>query len=463
MQFALIVIGAMVGLALDSGGWSSLFGMVLGGFAGYALAELSSLRARGGELEKDVRALKEKLAAVQRQQAAMDLTQRAIELEQRRAGGSAEKPETAPSVGPANAHTTGSLTEPEFDSAAGVEWDATVRRQVDTPAGAPRSHSPIPPARATPASAAESGWSRAAQGISASSRAEKGRIPVFESYETSEGAKTAGTPGEPGDQAPEPIFHFLREFFTGGNTLVRVGVLILFFGVAFLLRYLAEHTHIPIQFRLGGVACGGVALLILGWRLRVRRPGYALAIQGGGVGILYLTAFAALRLYSLLPPAAGFAIFVFLAAFSALLAVLQNSQAFALLAVTGGFLAPILASTGAGSHVVLFSYYAIVNASILVIAWYKAWRPLNFAGFAFTFIISTAWGVLHYHSSLFASTEPFLVLFFALYVAIAILFSVRQPPQLRGYVDGTLIFGTPIAAFGYQSAMLARSAEGPGA
>lgn len=251
-----------------------------------------------------------------------------------------------------------------------------------------------------------------------------------------------------------PVINLLREYFTGGNALVRVGILILFFGVAFLLRYVAEHSHVPIQLRLSAVACGGIALLILGWRLRARRSGYALALQGGGVGILYLTTFAALRLYSTLSPALAFALLVFLAASSAVIAVLQNSQAFAFLAVTGGFLAPALASTGQGSHVVLFSYYLVLNASILAIAWYRAWRPLNFAGFAFTFLISAAWGVLHYQGELFASTEPFLVLFFLFYVAIAILFSLRQPPELRGYVDGTLIFGTPIAAFGYQSGML---------
>ena len=233
-----------------------------------------------------------------------------------------------------------------------------------------------------------------------------------------------------------------------------MGVLILFFGVAFLLRYAAEHSNVPIQFRLSGVALGGFVLLVLGWRLRSRRLGYALALQGGGVGILYLTTFAALRLYSLLPPSVAFGLLVAIAAFSALLAVWQDSQAFAVLAVTGGFLAPILASTGQDSHVVLFSYYAIVNASILAISWYRAWRPLNVVGFAFTFIISTAWGALHYEDQLFDSTEPFLVLFFVFYVAIAILFSIRQPPQLRGYIDGTLLFGTPMAAFGYQSAML---------
>jgi uncharacterized membrane protein len=250
------------------------------------------------------------------------------------------------------------------------------------------------------------------------------------------------------------ILRFVREYFTGGNTVVRVGVLVLFFGVAFLLRYLAEHSHISIRFRLAAVAGAGVVLLALGWRLRARRAGYALALQGGGVGILYLTTFVALRLYTILPPGTAFAILVALAVFSAVLAVAQDSQAFALLAITGGFLAPILASTGAGSHVVLFSYYAVLNASILAIAWYKAWRPLNLAGFVFTFLISTAWGVLHYESVLFPTTEPFLALFLLFYIAIAILFSVRQPPDLRGYIDGTLVFGTPMAAFGYQSAML---------
>jgi uncharacterized membrane protein len=250
------------------------------------------------------------------------------------------------------------------------------------------------------------------------------------------------------------LWRLTREYFTGGNTLVRVGVLILFFGVAFLLSYIAEHTSVPIEMRLIVVAAGGAALLLLGLSLRHRRADYALALEGGGVGILYLTAFAALRFYSLLPAATTFAVLVALAALSVALAVLQKSRAFAMLAATGGFLAPILASSGEGSHVLLFSYYAVLNGSILAIAWYRSWRELNLLGFLFTFVIATGWGVLRYHAGLFASTEPFLALFFLLYLAIAILFAFRQSPELRGYVDGTIVFGTPMAAFGYQSAML---------
>ncbi len=246
----------------------------------------------------------------------------------------------------------------------------------------------------------------------------------------------------------------IRNFFTGGNTLVRVGVIVLFFGVAFLLRYMAEHSHIPIEVRLMGVALASIGLIIFGWRLRHTRGGYALALQGGGVGILYLIIFAALRLYSILPATIAFPLLALIAILSAILAIWQNSMSFALLAVSGGFLAPVLASTGQGSHVVLFSYYAVLNAGIVAIAWFKAWRPLNVAGFVFTFAIGTVWGVLKYHSEDFATTEPFLILFFLFYLGIAILFTLRQPTKTIGYIDGTLIFGTPIVAFSLQSAML---------
>jgi uncharacterized membrane protein len=258
----------------------------------------------------------------------------------------------------------------------------------------------------------------------------------------------------PASAHEDKVVAAIRGFFTGGNTLVRVGVIVLFFGVAFLLRYMAEHSHISIEVRLTGVALASIALTILGWRLRKTRGGYALALQGGGVGILYLIVFAALRLYSILPATIAFPALVVIAILSAALAVLQNSMAFALLGLSGGFLAPVLASTGEGSHVVLFSYYAVLNSGILAIAWFKAWRPLNLAGFVFTFAIGTVWGVLKYLPKDFATTEPFLILFFLFYLGIAILFTLRQPTKTVGYIDGTLIFGTPIVVFALQSAML---------
>lgn len=265
-----------------------------------------------------------------------------------------------------------------------------------------------------------------------------------------------GAPMAPSAPSDNPFMRWLL----GGNTLVRVGVVVLFFGVAFLLKYAAERDLVPIELRLAAVALGGIAMLIVGWRLRGNRPGYALMLQGGGVGVMYLTVFAALRLYKMLPPELAFGLLAAIAVFSAVLAVLQDSRSLAITGAAGGFLAPILASTGGGSHVALFSFYAVLNAGILGIAYYKAWRELNLVGFAFTFIIGLLWGSQFYRPELFSSTEPFLVLFFLFYVAIAVLFAAREAPRLTHYVDGTLVFGTPLIAFGLQAALVRGMAFG---
>ena len=276
------------------------------------------------------------------------------------------------------------------------------------------------------------------------------------------GPESLGTPAsEPSytnDSTSRPVQPTLVDrawaWLTGGNALVRVGVIVLFFGVALLLRYAYEHTQVPIELRLIGVALGAVVMLVLGWRLRDTKPVYALAMQGGGVGLLFLIVFGAFRLFHLIPGEAAFVLLVAIAVFCAVLAVLQNAMSLAILGVSGGFLAPVLASTGGGSHVALFSYYAVLNAGVLGIAWYKAWRPLNVAGFVFTFGIGAVWGARFYRPELFASTEPFLVLFFIQYVVIAILFALRQAPQLKHYVDGTIVFGVPLAAFGLQTRLV---------
>lgn len=243
-------------------------------------------------------------------------------------------------------------------------------------------------------------------------------------------------------------------FFTDGNLVVRGGIVVLFFGVAFLVKYAAEHSMFPIELRLAGAALGALALIVGGWRLRHKRSGYALLLQGGGIGIFYITVFGAAKLYHLLPMGMAFGLMVAIVVLSSALALLQDSRSLAAFGLSGGFLAPILTSTGGGSHVMLFSYYALLNMGILGIAWFKAWRELNLLGFAFTFVIGAAWGVQFYLPEHFATTEPFLILFFLFYVAIAVLFALRSPLQLRGYVDGSLVFGVPVVGFAMQAGLV---------
>jgi len=273
-------------------------------------------------------------------------------------------------------------------------------------------------------------------------------------------AEPAKVPSGPGPV--DKLFAVAKEWLTTGNVPVKLGVIVFFFGVSFLLKYAVDRQifNIPLEARYLAVAAGAGILLAIGWRLREKMPTYALSMQGGGIGVLYLTIFAAFRLHALLPATFAFSLLVLLTASVGVLAVLQDARWLAILGTVGGFLAPVLVSTGSGNHVALFSYYLLLNVAILSIAWHKAWRNLSIIGFAFTFGVGTMWGHEYYQPELMASTEPFLVAFFLFYQAIAILFAFRHTPKIREMVDGTLIFGTPVVAFALQARVVEHTEYG---
>ena len=245
-----------------------------------------------------------------------------------------------------------------------------------------------------------------------------------------------------------------KRYLTSGNLMVRVGIIVLFFGIAFLVKYAAERGLVPIELRLAAVALFAMALTLVGWYLRGKRRGYGLALQGGGIGILYLTIFGAAKLYDLIPLMMALGFMIALVGFSTLLALLQNARTLAVIGTVGGFLAPILTSSGTGNHVTLFSYYLLLNIGILGVAWFYAWRELNLLGFVFTFGIGAIWGIGNYKEHYLSTTEFFLIVFFLIYFFLSILFSLRKPVNLKGYVDGTLVFGLPLTAFGLQSGLM---------
>lgn len=252
----------------------------------------------------------------------------------------------------------------------------------------------------------------------------------------------------------DKVINIVKSYFSEGNIVVRIGGVILFFGLAFLTKYAAEHSVISIEIRLIGIALVSVVLIGVGWRFRGRKDYYGIILQGVGVAILYLLVFASAKLYILFPLSLAFMVMFLIVIFGSMLAVVQNALPLAIFAVGGGFIAPILTSDGTGSHIMLFGYFALLNSGIVGIAWYRSWRVLNLTGFFFTFFIATVWGVLKYDSALFASTEPFLILFFIFYLAVSILFTLKQTFEPRGIVDATLVFGLPLLAFSLQGSLV---------
>lgn len=262
----------------------------------------------------------------------------------------------------------------------------------------------------------------------------------------------AAVPKQPALPPREPPAWFTaaRNWLFEGNLVAKIGLLILFIGVSFLLKYAAARVTVPIELRLAGIVLADLAALAWAWRIRNSNRGVSLPLQGTCMAVLMLVVFGAFRMYQLIPSGLAFAMLFLLTIGTCLLAVLQNAQWLAIFGITGGFAAPIMTSTGQGSHIALFSYYALLNAGILAIALKRSWRALNLLGFAFTFSIGTAWGVLRYAPQDYLSAQAFLGLFFLYYVGIAIAYAHKQAPKLKSYVDGTLVFGTPMLAASLQ-------------
>ncbi|RQU37101.1 DUF2339 domain-containing protein [Burkholderia cenocepacia] len=449
MNWAFAVIGFIVGgiaalIGDFSAGSGSLLGAAVGFCIGHALRQRKQQNQRGTADAFAISAtppiplpLADRVA---RLEATVDTLTR--ELDALRAQLAGAKAGAATSGDIAQTASAGASAAPLPAHVPATPTPRPVAAWADTPAS---TSTPAPAVAPAPATAARTAAASAQTNTTASP-------PATPTRPVPPAPPAPPAPREPG--LAERAFGAARDWLLGGNTVVRVGIIVLFFGVAFLLKYAADNDMLPIEFRLAGTALAAAALLATGWRVRARRAAYGLVLQGGGVGILYLTIFAATKLYALLPVGAAFPLMVAVCALSAFLAVRQNALPLAFMGSAGGFLAPILLSTGQGNHVALFSYYALLNAGIFAIAWFKAWRPLNLLGFVFTFTIGSAWGVTAYRPALFASTEPFLILFFLMYVGIALLYAVKRELALRHYVDGTLVFGTPIVATALQASLV---------
>ncbi|MDN8582530.1 DUF2339 domain-containing protein, partial [Eikenella corrodens] len=282
----------------------------------------------------------------------------------------------------------------------------------------------------------------------------------------------------PAEREAESAFAPLIDWLMHGNLLLKTGVVVLFLGLVFLLRFASERIHVPIEMRYLGVMGSGLAAAVSGWFLQRRRREYGLILQGFGMAVMYLTTLAAVKLHPLLPAGTAFVLMVGLVCAMAALAVRQDAKIMAQVALIGGLAAPILVSDGSGSHVVLFTYLALLNTGVAAIARFKTWRSLNLIGFIGSLFIAVMWGSSEYRGEYFASTEPFLIFHWLLYTLLACLYALHRRDEADeaavpdnagldelidslvrhgmtiGAIDGTLLFGSAVSAFVLQYHML---------
>ncbi len=219
----------------------------------------------------------------------------------------------------------------------------------------------------------------------------------------------------PEESKPSALQTLLTE-----NWLSKVGIITLVLGVAFFVKYAIDQDWINEIGRVGIGILAGVAILGVGHRLRKNYHLLSSLMVGGGIAVFYITIAIAFREYQLFGSAATFAILVAITAFAVCFALLYNRQELALFALLGGYASPLLASSGTGNYVVLFTFLLILNTGMLVVAMRKRWNIIGIISYICT--LGFVWGWLFSgFKEQYAGATLFAVLFFVQFYLLALL------------------------------------------
>ncbi|HKO45534.1 MAG TPA: DUF2339 domain-containing protein [Pyrinomonadaceae bacterium] len=198
---------------------------------------------------------------------------------------------------------------------------------------------------------------------------------------------------------------------------IAIGLILL--ATAFFLKFAFDNRWIG---ELGRVAIGvaaGVGLNILGYRYY--RRGWRIFSQlliAGGIVLLYLSAYAAFGYYHLVTQKAAFVYLIILVAQAAALAVLYNAQAIAVMALIGGFLAPVLLRSDRDQYRSLFGYLALLDVGALAMP--KHWLGLGSLAFGGTHFLFWLWYGENYHPRKLAAVITFHTGIFLIFLLSAV-------------------------------------------
>src|SRR5216684_1654729 len=216
------------------------------------------------------------------------------------------------------------------------------------------------------------------------------------------------------------------ETLIGGRWLNRIGIVAIIGAVTFFLKYAFDNNWIGPSGRVAiGILLGASMLPWSHWLLRRGYPYFSEGIAGLGAAVLYLSIWAGCQYYTLFSRDVGFYAMIIVTATMAAVALGRDSQRIALLSLFGGFLTPLLVSTGKDEQVVLFTYLLILGAGLLAIEMRRDWRSLTPISFLLTQLYFWGWYSEFYRPAKLERTIIFATLFFLLYAALPVLRAAR--------------------------------------
>ena len=232
----------------------------------------------------------------------------------------------------------------------------------------------------------------------------------------------AAPPAPPEPAWVDRLWQTTRDYLMrDGHFWVVAGVFVLFLGASFFVRHGIAMGWFPPALRLAATFAVGLVLTGVGLVVRLKKPSWALVVQGCGLALMYLTAVASSgRGYDLVGQGPALAVMTVLVVVTAILALWQNSQLVAHVSIVAAFVAPLLVSEDSGNYVGLFSFYTVLNLGILGMCLVRPWRRLYLTGFSLSFGLFGLWVAQSYRPEMFNTSAPFLVIFYLFYVFIGL-------------------------------------------
>jgi uncharacterized membrane protein len=185
----------------------------------------------------------------------------------------------------------------------------------------------------------------------------------------------------------------------------------------------------------------GIAIVV--WSELVLPP-FSHSLKVIAVGILYLSIWAASEMYSLIGGGAAFAAMAIVTGSLVALALRHRSEFIAGLAITGGFLTPVLLSTGTNHEVALFTYVGLLDLAALVLVALYPWIRVLLVAFIGTLFLYIGWATSYYTAPQMNRTIGFLTLFLIIFGAVAL---VRKWQDLAATVVLLLAFANAFTYF----------------
>jgi uncharacterized membrane protein len=244
----------------------------------------------------------------------------------------------------------------------------------------------------------------------------------------------------------------------GTRWVLIAGIITVIFAVGFFLKYAYDTNLIGPLGRVVIAAVGGLIALAVGEI--TRRRGYGIvakAVTALGFAILYAAVFSAYRFYGLIGPTPAFVLAIFVTAAAMLYAVSLNEIVVAFLSLLGGFLTPVIVSTGENLPIPLFCYVLILGIGAMLCAYYRKWRAVNLLAFIGTFLLYIGWFEKFYRPAIrTAEGMPeqmpvalaWLGIFFVVYLVLPMLYELVRKVKAQEE-DVLLVLANAAVVFYY--------------